>query len=44
MYMYIYIYNYVFICSSGTKDGYMEEYINISHSASSVNIGNMSVY
>jgi len=42
MYVYVFII-YVFV-EVAQKDGYMDEYINKSHSTSTVNIGNMSVY
>jgi len=41
--MYVYVlFKYLFV-EVAKKDGYMDEYINTSHSTSSVNTGNMSV-
>ena len=39
----MYSFTYLFV-EVAQKEGYMDEYINTSHSASSVNICNMSLY
>ena len=45
MYVYIYIYSFTYLfVEVAQKNGHVDKYINTSHSAPSVNNGNMSVY